>query len=108
MVGSLRAKLVSRLERRRSMLFLTGVPEPDAAVEERRPALRVAAAWREDKEGECGLRGDGGPPWWCGCGCDMFPFVFVGEMRGRWGREAVMLSTGLRSDVMLLECEVSR
>ena len=51
MVGSLRAKLVSRLERRRSMLFLTGVPGPDAAVEDRRPAFRVAAAWREDKEG---------------------------------------------------------
>jgi hypothetical protein len=60
------------------MPFLTGVPGPDAAVEDRRPALRVAAAWREDKEGECGLRGDGGPPWW---GCAMFTLSFVGEMR---------------------------
>ena len=89
MVGSLSAKLVSRLERRRSMLFLTGVPGPDAAVEDRRPAFRVAAAWREDKEGECGRRGDGGP-WW---DCAMFPSVIVGEMRGRWGREVLMLLT---------------
>jgi hypothetical protein len=78
MVGSLRAKLVSRLERRRSMLFLTGVPGPDATVDDLRPALRVAAAWREDKEGGCGLRGDGGP--WRDC--DMLSSVLVGEMRG--------------------------
>jgi hypothetical protein len=99
MVGSLSAKLVSRLERRRSMLFLTGVPGPDAAVEDRRPAFRVAAAWREDKEGECGLRGDGGP-WW---DCAMFPSVFVGDMRGRWGREVLLLlSTWLESDVIVV------
>lgn len=78
MVGSLRAKLFSRLERRRSSVFLTGEVDPDAAVDvDRKPALRVAAAWREDKEGECGLRGDGGP--WCDC--DVLPSMFVGEMR---------------------------
>ena len=101
MVGSLSAKLVSRLERRRSMLFLTGVPGPDAAVEDRRPAFRVAAAWREDKEGECGLRGDGGP--WRDC--DMLSSVLVGEMRGRWGREVVMLLLWLVSwsGVMVVE-----
>lgn len=78
-VGSLSEKLFKRLERRRSIdgLFLTG--EAEAEVGERRPALIVAAAWREDKEGE---RGDGGP------GGDTMPSVFAREMRrGRWGRE---------------------
>jgi hypothetical protein len=78
MVGSLRAKLFKRLERRRSMVFLTGNPDGEVVGgDDRRPALRVAAACREDKEGECGLRGDGGL--WCDC--DMLPSVFVGEIR---------------------------
>ena len=59
-------------------MFFTGDADPDAAVDEDlKPAFRVAAAWREDKEGECGLRGDGGP--WCDC--DMLPSMCVGELR---------------------------
>jgi len=48
--------LFMRLERLRSMVPLTG--EADSGAPRCRPALIVAAACREDKEGE---RGEGGP-----------------------------------------------
>jgi hypothetical protein len=54
-VGSFNVKLFMRLERLRSMLFLTGEAE---SGERCKLALIMAAACREDKEGE---RGDGGP-----------------------------------------------
>ena len=67
--GSFKAKLFMRLERLRSMLCLTG--DPDSG-ERCSPALIVAAAAREDKEGE---RGEGGP------GCVTMPSVPASDMR---------------------------
>jgi hypothetical protein len=77
MVGSLRAKLFMRLERLRSMLFLTGEAE---SGERCRLALIMAAACREDKEGE---RGDGGPD----CCVTRGSFVPARDIRrGLYGR----------------------
>lgn len=56
--GSLSAKLFMRLERLRSMLPLTGEADWGERWSRWRPALIVAAACREDKDGE---RGEGGP-----------------------------------------------
>lgn len=69
MVGSFNAKLFMRLERLRSMLFLTGEAESGDRC---KPALIVAAACREDKEGE---RGEGGP------GCVTMESVPAKEIR---------------------------
>lgn len=53
--GSLREMLFIRLDLRRSRLLPTGEGDPG---ERCKPALIVAAAWSDDKEGD---RGDGGP-----------------------------------------------
>ena len=67
--GSLRKKLFIRLERLRSMVPLSGEADSGARW---RPALIVAAACREDIEGE---RGEGGP------GCVTMASVPAREMR---------------------------
>lgn len=69
MAGSFKAKLFMRLDRLRSVVFLTGEAESGARC---KPALIVAAACREDKEGE---RGEGGP------GCVTIASVPAREIR---------------------------